>query len=65
MIEERREHAVALVEGKIYSFGGWKGTSNLASVECYNTATKTWTSASPLPNGRDSHGINDKTAVSI
>ena len=66
MLEKRREHAVALVGDKIYSFGGRNGTyMEVASVECYDTATKTWTLVSPLPNERCQHGINDKTEISF
>ena len=63
MIEARYRHAVALAKGSIYSIGG---NSGLTSVERYDTATKTWTSATPLPIGRYLHGINDRqTSVFI
>ena len=58
MAENRYHYAVALAAGNIYSIGGINQTAALTSVERYNTATKTWTSSTPLPIARYTHGKN-------
>ncbi|GJL70847.1 MAG: hypothetical protein NMNS01_00460 [Nitrosomonas sp.] len=62
---KRTEVAVATVEGKIYVVGGFnkpslKNALDYAisrAVEVYDPETNTWTTATPLPEGRHHAGI--------
>jgi N-acetylneuraminic acid mutarotase len=49
--------AAAVVGTKIYVIGGFSGTTNepLTRVDVYDTATKVWSSAAPLPAPRGGH----------
>src|SRR5262245_44587437 len=38
------EHAVAAVNGQVYSFGGFTGATTLANAYVYNPANNNWTS---------------------
>ena len=44
--------AGAVFNGKLYVFGGWNGTQNLASVEVYDPATNVWTTLASMPTPR-------------
>ena len=49
---------VAAVNGLLYVVGGDDGSSNLASVECYNPRTDNWTLVrSTMTTGRSYSGI--------
>lgn len=49
----RNSFAVAVVDGKIYTFGGRiKAFDNLDTVEVYDPATDKWTKKSPMPTPR-------------
>src|SRR3954468_17334817 len=54
MPSERQELATAVLDGKIYVIAGYTGTDfdvrSTATVDVYNPATDTWSSAHPLPN---------------
>jgi len=39
----RQNHACAVLQGKIYCFGGDDGSSPLGSIEAYDPASNTWT----------------------
>jgi N-acetylneuraminic acid mutarotase len=46
----RQELATGVLDGKVYVLGGYdENRSSTATVEVYNPATNTWTSAHPLP----------------
>ena len=53
MPSERQEVATAVLGGKIYVLAGYTGTDfdvhSTATVDVYNPATDTWSSAHPLP----------------
>jgi N-acetylneuraminic acid mutarotase len=44
-----RECDVALIDDKIYAFGGYDGSSGLKTVEIYNIANDSWSNASDMP----------------
>ena len=44
-----RECDVALIDDKIYVFGGYDGSSGLKTVEIYNIANDSWSNASDMP----------------
>jgi N-acetylneuraminic acid mutarotase len=53
-LSESREHsAAAVLDGKIYALGGrWSGTGELTSVEMYDPAKDSWSSAPSLQIAR-------------
>lgn len=49
----RNHHAAAVLDGKIYVFGGRDGSTFLLDdAEVYDPATDRWTTLAPLPTGR-------------
>jgi N-acetylneuraminic acid mutarotase len=49
--------AAAASNGKIYTIGGYDGSSHLATVEEYDPATDTWTTRAPLPTPQSGEEI--------
>ena len=49
--------AAAVLDGRLYVTGGFSGTTNLpvTDVDVYDPATRTWSSAAPLPEPRGGH----------
>jgi hypothetical protein len=47
--------AVRGADGRIYTFGGWNGTTESNAVEIYDTASNTWTAGAFMPTAR--HGL--------
>jgi N-acetylneuraminic acid mutarotase len=56
MPSARRSLSTSALDGKIYAFGGYvpdvAGHAGVATVEVYDPATDTWTTASDMPAGR-------------
>ena len=52
----RRSLSTSALDGKIYAFGGYvpgvSGHPGVATVEVYDPATDTWTTAPDMPTGR-------------
>jgi DNA-binding CsgD family transcriptional regulator len=46
----RSAYALAVVEGRLYLFGGWDGKQFTANVYTYDPLTDTWTERSPMPH---------------
>jgi N-acetylneuraminic acid mutarotase len=44
-----RECDVALIEDKIYAFGGYNGSTSLTTVEIYDIENDSWTTANDMP----------------
>src|SRR4051812_27447154 len=59
MPSERQELATAVLNGKIYAIAGYTGTDfdvrSTTTVEVYNPATDTWSSAHDLPTPNNHH----------
>ena len=57
MPSERQELATAVLDGKIYVIAGYTGTDfdvrSTSTVDVYNPATDTWSSAHPLPSANN------------
>lgn len=64
MLEPRASPSVASANGKIYVFGGdqinevnfYRARTSVASVECYDPLTNTWTQSHTLPESRSEAG---------
>ena len=41
-----------MLHGKLYTAGGFDGSSRLSSVECFDTATNTWEAVAPMSMAR-------------
>ena len=54
MATARQEHAVAVLDGKLYAVGGYDGGC-LSSVERYDPATNAWEEVAPMAAARDCH----------
>jgi N-acetylneuraminic acid mutarotase len=56
MPTKRSELSTSILEGKIYAIGGFSGasifSSGLATLDVYDPATDSWTTASDMPTGR-------------
>ena len=54
MDSARQEHAVAVLDGKLYAVGGYSGGdgSYLSSVERYDPTTNAWEAVAPLAASR-------------
>ena len=60
----RCTHAVSVVDGRLFVFGGTaKDFNALTSVECYDPIKKSWTPTTPLPLVRYRHGKSDKEDI--
>ena len=58
MATARQEHAVAVLDGKLYAVGGYHNDDGrLSSVERYDPVTNAWEAAAPLTNARCFHAI--------
>jgi N-acetylneuraminic acid mutarotase len=56
----------AVVNGKIYAIGGWRGSGPLSVVEEYDPVTDTWTSKTDMPTARgylSASVVNEKIYV--
>ena len=53
----RRDHGVAVVNGKIYAIGGRNDNGQLSTNEEYDPVTDTWTTKTPMPTPRSDFGI--------
>ena len=66
MAEARYDHAVAVLDGKLYAVGGLNDDGGiLSSVERYDPATNAWEEVAPLPSAPDakSAGIERPTST--
>jgi DNA-binding CsgD family transcriptional regulator len=50
--QPRSGYGLAAVEGKLYLFGGWDGTTYRAEVWQYNPDQDTWSERTPMPTAR-------------
>ena len=58
MASPRENHAVAVLDGKLYAVGGYDdGNGYLSSVERYDLATKSWEEVEPMPSARSATGV--------
>lgn len=55
MQQNRAQHSVAALSGKLFVTGGWDGSSDLNNVECYDPQLNNWTAISPMNISRCSH----------
>ena len=47
----------AVVDGVLYTAGGWNGCSPYSNVEAYDPLSNAWTSRAAMPNARGYHGV--------
>ena len=53
MATPRENHAMAVLNGKVYAVGGYRnGVGRLSSVERYDPATNAWEAVPPMAKGR-------------
>jgi DNA-binding CsgD family transcriptional regulator len=52
----RSRYALANLEGRLYLFGGWDGTSYRGEVFIFDPATRTWSEGDALPTARRDAG---------
>ena len=52
MATPRDNHAVAVLDGKLYAVGGYNDDGFLSSVERYDPAANTWEAVAPLTTAR-------------
>ena len=52
MAEARAEHAVAVLDGKMYAVGGYNNDGRLNLVERYDLATSAWEAVVPMATAR-------------
>ena len=52
MMEERFDHAVAVLDGKLYAVGGRNEDGYLSSVERYDPALDAWEAVAPMARAR-------------
>ena len=52
MATARQEHAVAVLDGKLYAVGGCAGNGHLSSVERYDPAANAWEAVAPMAETR-------------
>ena len=50
----RRNHASAVVGGKLYVFGGWDANQRLSTAEVYDPASDSWAQGPSLTSSRNS-----------
>ena len=48
----RRFHAAVSFNNRVYVFGGRCTAGSIATVECYDIKSNTWSSLPPMPEGR-------------
>lgn len=53
----RSRVGVAVVDGKLYAFGGYDGTSRLCTVECYDPQRDEWQLRSSMNTRRSAMSI--------
>ena len=56
MATARRNHCVAVLDGKLYAAGG-DGDGAAKSVERYDPALNVWEALAPMVNGREHFGL--------
>lgn len=56
MREARGRFNIAVVQDKVYAVGGCNGTTELATVECYDQALGKWTRITSLTLARSNTG---------
>ena len=58
MVTPRENHAVAVLDGKVYAVGGLAGGfGRLSSVERYDPATNAWEAVAPMAAARRAHAV--------
>ena len=58
MATPRENHAVAVLDGKVYAVGGLSdGVGRLSSVERYDPAMNAWEAVAPMATARYSHAL--------
>jgi kelch-like protein 18 len=53
----RSRVGVAVLNGKLYAFGGFNGQERLSTVEVYDKETKTWSQGKTMMNKRSAVGV--------
>lgn len=56
MREARGRFNIAVVGNRVYAVGGCNGTTELATVECYDSAEMKWKRVTSLPLARSNTG---------